>query len=535
MIRFFKFAAISLLIFSLSAGFSVAQSTKTYRKPTKSDIDWLLGSAKSNHSQGNCDPLQIDGSIDYCTDLVPKPCTPLQIPVLDTDCDPCEPVKSRKEKSAPLPPMPDKWSVHRKDWDTEDEDETEGVSHIAPVVLVTPIVQMSGKQLPPPDAPSDEPAEIPPLTEPAISEPVTINSVHDGNLFCGDTGCADCSEQHQTSSIFDMVKRLHRTKRSEIINSRGYDIDFDIPDMIGDAAWLPGYYAATNDFLFSAPNLVMSRLNVAEHFNAETRNRVWTDYRHWNNAATIDSMTGAVIRNEDRAVDLFTFGVEHRLNMWSSVELRVPVIGQFSTFQSVDHLGTSEAELGNISTVFKYALLRRHRFTFSGGIGTTIPTAKDWRVPDGRVLKNEAYHLIPFLGVQWHPNDKVFGHFLVQTDIPIEKNIFGDATIDEQKTIRAGIQLGRWFYRNEEGKHSCRLGGIAEVDYQVATDSVTAEEFSGGVMFHSPFRRSQTLSAAVGIPVQFGSLALTNAVILPLTAHQRSASVGYNFSLSRRF
>jgi hypothetical protein len=280
-------------------------------------------------------------------------------------------------------------------------------------------------------------------------------------------------------------------------------------------------------------------LNLAEHFNAEIKDRIWFDYRHINNGTSIN----VTDFRKSRAVDQFTFGLETRLTACSSIEVRVPVIDQFASKQSGlnDRLGRSAAELGNLSLIFKCLLSRSNEFTFSGGIGVVFPTAEDWRLPNVR-LENKSYYLVPYLGLQWHPNENLFGHFLIQTDLSVSDNKLrlGNSTlnVDEPTVVRLGWQLGRWFYRNEQGSHSCRLGGFLELDWTLTTDHANnGQIFSdwGYVSIGSTNNKPKPLNIAIGIPILFGQLAITNAIILPLTSHDRSFSAGYDFSLSRRF
>ena len=146
--------------------------------------------------------------------------------------------------------------------------------------------------------------------------------------------------------------------------------------------------------------------------------------------------------------------------------------------------------------------------------------------------------MVSFLGAQWHPNNRTFGHFVVQTDLPIEKNelIAGrnQKIIDGQQVIRTGIQLGRWIYRVDDGKRSCRLGAFAEVNYAVVTDGSPRYELNNTHVSKFDSRKS-TLTAAVGVPMVFGKLTCTNSVILPISGSNRPFDAGYSISLSRLF
>ncbi|MDR1141356.1 MAG: hypothetical protein LBL62_06670, partial [Planctomycetaceae bacterium] len=269
------------------------------------------------------------------------------------------------------------------------------------------------------------------------------------------------------------------------------------------------------------------------------KNRIWFDYRRLNNATSIN----ATDFRKSRTVDQFTFGLETSLNRCSSVEVRIPLFNQFASkqFEIPNRSAGSATELGNLSLIFKHLLARSNELTFSGGLGVVFPTAENWRLSNA-MLKNETYYLVPYFSLQWHPNEDFFGHFLVQTDVPVSGNKlrFNDdtLTINESTIVRLGWQLGRWFYRNELGSHSCRLGGFLELDWTITTNHADNGRISddwGNVFVRSTINKPQPLHIVMGIPVLFGQLSITNAVILPITDNHRSFSVCYDFSLSRRF
>jgi hypothetical protein len=187
--------------------------------------------------------------------------------------------------------------------------------------------------------------------------------------------------------------------------------------------------------------------------------------------------------------------------------------------------------------------------TISGGVGASLPTADDWQpLATNARLKNNVHYLVTFLGAQWHPNNNMFGHCVVQTDVPIKKHELildgqPSADVSGQHVIRKGVQLGRWVYRYNHGKRPCHFGAFAEVNYAVVTSGSAGQSLlsPNGVnpaysIYVSEFAsQKSTLTAALGMPMVFGRLTCTSAVILPISGNDRPFSVGYNFSLSRQF
>ncbi|MDR1270349.1 MAG: hypothetical protein LBK82_12575 [Planctomycetaceae bacterium] len=523
-----RFAVVVLIlgIFSVNQVLPQLSEIKQYRKPSESDIEWLLGTPNSQSSQNvsyNIPPCEPAYSAPFTISpkqtKIPSPPTVSQTSgeILQTTAQEwTSPVefsdnffsKVQKKETISSPPKNGNSLTNSR---SQNKTESVAKSIVKSELKLTPKSQNIQTCSPVTEYPV---ADNTILTNSNLTEKQSINnefSCHrcDNNFnYC----CSNCT-------------------------------DWGVPEMIGDAAWIPGRSVCVTSqeqsAFFSAPTLLLSRLNLAEHFNAEIKNRIWFDYRRINNATSIN----ATDFRKSRTVDQFTFGLETSLNRCSSVEVRIPLFNQFASkqFEIPNRSAGSATELGNLSLIFKHLLARSNELTFSGGIGVVFPTAENWRLSNA-MLKNETYYLVPYFSLQWHPNEDFFGHFLVQTDVPISGNKlrFSDEmlTINESTIVRLGWQLGRWFYRNELGSHSCRLGGFLELDWTITTNQADNGQISddwGNVFIRSTINKPQPLHIVMGIPVLFGQLTITNAVILPITDNHRSFSVCYDFSLSRRF
>ena len=499
--RFFAPAVAILLCSALFCGNdSFAEVVHAYRKPDEADIRWLLGNNLSP-APDLPDIVQVGFASPPGNILVPRsdPCRPVKVPI-------------------PMPsvPPPPQTASHRMD--TGLVPEVDGVVSIAPIVIdsATSIIQMAGDRLPPPsEVPREASFAIPPVD--LVAEPL-----------------AKPNNEGRFGDVPDHSPPKFGAKKC---NHHENDQRFSVPDMLGGSDWLTGYSVGTTDGTtqFTLPTMLLSRPNVMERFNADVQNRIWADYRHWNNAVSI-SGNGTF---ESRAVEQFSFGLETRILRRSSLELRAPVISQFASKQTADSFASS-VELGNVSVSVKQVLYQGARWTISGGGGATLPTAEDYRSPiaDAR-LKNNAYYLVQFLGVQWHPNNDTFGHVVVQADLPIKKNelVFGEdrRKVDGQQVIRTGVQLGHWIYRADQHvEHPFRLGAFAEVHYAVVTVGSSRQEL-GNTYIGAFDSRKSTLTAAVGMPMVLGKLTCANSLILPISGSDYPFSVGYGFSLTRQF
>jgi len=527
--HFFAVFVVILLCSALFCGnFSpsvFADVVHAYRKPSEADLQWLRGdeSALSSDLPGI---VQVGFTTPSNNLLIPRRglYSPVSVPI--------------PMPSPPSPQMGDTWM------NAGLVPEVDGVVNIAPIVIddsARSVVQVAGERLPPPSELPREESLIVPMVDFTADPPPMPNdqeqfwaffnqSNHDRSNIDFGFGCGDFDADHFTCACFTCIT-CGDYRRNKARSS--------VPDMLGSSAWLTGHHVGTTGTTstqFTLPTMLLSRPNVAERFNADVQSRIWADYRSWNNAVAIDR-DGTL---ENRAVEQFSFGLEKQILQKSSVELRLPVIYQFGSKQRAD----ASVEIGNVSVFLKQALRQGCRWTVSGGIGVSLPTAEGWQSPVASArLKNNAYYLVPFLGVQWHPNKSTFGHFLVQADLPIVKNelVFGAERekVSGQQIIRTGIQLGRWIYRVDHSKRPCRLGVFAEVNYAVATNGSAERRIvngAGDVIYVNAFTsRRSTLTAAVGVPMVFGKLTCTNALILPISGSDRPFSVGYSFSLSRQF
>ena len=502
--RFFAVTTAISLCFALFCGnfdrFVVADVGHAYRKPSEADLKWLHEADVAPTPEEFSGIVQVGFFTPSNTMLMPRrgPCSPaINVPLSFASVPP-PPQTADSITSTGLAPEPD------------------GVVNIAPIVVDSsaPVVQMTGERLPPP-------SEVP--TEQSLVAPLTVSTTAPTPIPAAlpDSG-------KQSWEIISDPSIVELDAGCGV--PRSYKPRLFAPDMLGSSAWLTGYSVGTNNMAFTLPTMLLIRPNVVERFNADVQDRIWADYRQWNNAVSLN--------DKSRAVEQFSFGLEKKMLRGSSVELRVPVISQFASKQTVGNPATS-VELGNVSVFAKQVLYQNSRWTVSGGAGVTMPTAADCRLSDiSARLKNNAYYLTSFFGVRWHPNCCTFGHFIMQADMPIEKNewVVGDVRrkIEGQQVVRTGFQLGHWIYRVNHGKRSSRLGVFAEVNYAVVIDG--SPQYEQNDVYISGFDSGKSaLTAAVGVPMVFGKLTCTNAFTLPISGSQHPFSVGYSFALSRQF
>ena len=351
-----------------------------------------------------------------------------------------------------------------------------------------------------------------------------------------------------------------------------------VPDMIGDSTFagagygfgfsggggsinIGGYSSSLSASQPPLPAFNLSRLNIAENFNAEIQNRVFFDYRHFDNAGTFfDSAAGTTSLDIER----FTLGVERKLGNCSSLEFRLPVTYGFGSEQHFNSGNVNfgeDAEFGNLSLVYKRIFLRKRCYTLMGGVGLNMPTAPDYDFTfihvdntntsfTGKVeIGNDVWRLIPYLGLQFRPNRCLFGHFVAQVDTPLSQSkVMADyegtrayGEFYDQTLLRLNASLGRWLYKNERARFMNAIGGMVELHYTAALDSACNRYVRAGgglnsmdVYAGSLERHAQVLNMVGGVPIQLGKTTVLNAVSVPLT-NQQYFDWEYTFSISRRF
>ncbi|MEM9365947.1 MAG: hypothetical protein AAGD07_08110 [Planctomycetota bacterium] len=189
------------------------------------------------------------------------------------------------------------------------------------------------------------------------------------------------------------------------------------------------------------PTLTCSRLNISENNTALPVDRVYTSYRHFHNATELQVFQVSESFNTDRLV----LGFEKTFfGGLMSVETRIPVERRLTSdgIGIVDPSGSGfvdlvtaddyEIGLGNLSVITKGLLLNTSNLVWSGGLGVTLPTARDVRyqlatnvvTPNNLVpllaaqtiatfdfqYENETVYLSPFLSWLWSPDQSRWFH-----------------------------------------------------------------------------------------------------------------------------
>ncbi len=247
------------------------------------------------------------------------------------------------------------------------------------------------------------------------------------------------------------------------------------PNMIGDFCSsggnviFRGFNAQEQFAVLSQGNVAISggdrTFKIAENDNPIPTNRVFFDYNHYQNPV-IDAQGN--VRNLDR----FTFGVEKTFfHDQCSVEVRIPFDNGLNSTQSLaPDAGLMGTEFGDIPIVFKAILRKWDNAILAAGFAVTLPTAKDASLFDQSgteqiLVRNDAVHVGPVVGLLWTPSDRWFVEGFVQADFDTRGNdvyvntgastnagaLTKAGTVQDPSLLFMDLAVGRWIYKNPCG------------------------------------------------------------------------------------
>ena len=232
-----------------------------------------------------------------------------------------------------------------------------------------------------------------------------------------------------------------------------------------------------------------ARFSIADNNKGLPQNRVFFDYRHFNNAIGADADSPGLRRQN---FDNFLFGVEKTLDedQLISVEIRLPFSGNADINQP--GYNVQAGEFGNIPITWKQAIFLEDSYSFVVGSTLIAPTGGD---VTGLVLgnpfsvNNDAWHIAPFFGGMLMPqlsnSDNEFGSLLPGARDLLSRTTFQyfgsvDFGLNDQGVMVPGSLPGGYreptlmflssavvvnLFDRAEAKHLTRLDGSVELHY----------------------------------------------------------------------
>lgn len=258
-------------------------------------------------------------------------------------------------------------------------------------------------------------------------------------------------------------------------------------------------------------------MKLAENTSPLPRDRVFLSYNYFSDVP----LTAQGVN-----VNRFTPGLEKTFfNGNASVEIRAPLAATLGSSTVLDsqgnaHYSLDQVEFGNLTTYFKALLWRDETIAFSGGLGVGAPTASDTVIRNqvGSTISrisNEAWHLMPFVGGIYTPDDRWYAQTFLQFDVGANGNsVYSQTSLTRPGVARDGALYdptylffslggGYWLYQssNPHARLS-RVSLLSELHFNSTlqpTNSVTGQIVRTGV----DFSQIQTLNAVVGANIMF--------------------------------
>jgi hypothetical protein len=329
---------------------------------------------------------------------------------------------------------------------------------------------------------------------------------------------------------------LRRSARSEYVRLAR------VPNMLGDslgssAQLLVQTTPANGSFLVTFPMGAARSLKIAENNKALPMDRVYFIYNGFKNAIQGQNLPPLPPLPFQENIDRYTVGAEKTfLDGLGSIDVRMPFIGAFQfgdpSFPSAVRLES----VGDLGLNLKGLLYGDDRLTVAAGLGITIPTAADAQIrgfDESLRIRNEACHLLPYLGFLLAPNDDWFFQGFIQADFAasgfkLQRNGQFDGPLvpefTEQNLMYYDLLVGRWLYRNP---CACCLTGIAALLELHYTTSIEDAQFAFSppgdppttfsAVLGNPFNRIDVLNLSAGVHVQLTELSnLRVSAVVPL-------------------
>ena len=277
-----------------------------------------------------------------------------------------------------------------------------------------------------------------------------------------------------------------------------------------------------------------ARFSIADNNKPLPQNRIFFDYRHYNNSIGTDAggfATPLILRRQN--FDNFLLGIEKTLDEDElvSIDIRVP----FSGNANVNSPGyaVSGDQFGNIPVSWKQAILLEDSYSVVAGSTLITPTGGN---VSGQMmgtpfsLENEAWHLAPFIGGMLTPRLSAGpGGFnsLFSPDAAAILNrttfqFFGavDFPLNDQSVIVAGTAPGGYrepmfmslnsavvlnLFNAPKAKNLTRLDGSVELHYlkNIGGGSSFASQPQGlGPLTFSQSRVTDVLNMTAGLSAE---------------------------------
>jgi hypothetical protein len=275
-----------------------------------------------------------------------------------------------------------------------------------------------------------------------------------------------------------------------------------VPNMMGDSLGsslqLAIQSTMPNGLLATTLPLAAGRsLKIGENNKALPMDRIYFIYNGFKNA--IQTVQGPPFPPLGREQDLdrYTVGAEKTfLDGLASIDVRMPFTGSFQAGGPAAPLAVQSHNVGDLGMNLKGLMYADDQFSLAGGLGLTIPTAADaqWRIVNESFrLRNEAVHLLPWLGFLYAPGDLWFVQGFVQADFAAsgfqlqQNGQFDGPVFTEQDLMYYDLLVGRWLYRNDYSRCLTGIAALLELHYTTSIEQAQVVGFARLPPLDPPF------------------------------------------------
>jgi hypothetical protein len=288
---------------------------------------------------------------------------------------------------------------------------------------------------------------------------------------------------------------------------------------------------------------------ISENDSPIPRDRIFFSYNHFQNVFQISETPLAppgptLIRQEP--IDRYTLGFEKAFfNGWTSVEVRMPFIGSINS--QLPNFGySSTGNIGNLTVVLKSLVYMDNATAVGAGVAIETPTGTDsfTRIDGTRLqFRNDAAHLLPYIGFVWSPGDPRWGWgsglFLsgfAQVDINANGNRIDVVdrnnmprgtlgTLTDQNLGFLDLAAGYWLYRNPDAPRLTGLAAVTELHYTTTlqdVDRINGTVAGNTIALNSTGNRFDILNGTIGVQaLLFDASSLRVAGVFPLGNEDR--------------
>ena len=323
-----------------------------------------------------------------------------------------------------------------------------------------------------------------------------------------------------------------RTSRSSSRSS--YNRQSRAPNMFGDVLSSAGQLSFSQGnsgaFITDVPLAGGRNQKVGENNKPIPMDRVYFVYNGFQNAVT--SGVGSPPTFSDSNLNRYTFGFEKTfLDGRNSLDVRMPLTDDLSF--NDPFFGFNSGNVGNLALFYKHLCFSTDTLAVAAGVGCTLPTGSDVK---GQIfgqpfrLRNDAVHVLPYVGFLSTPNDLWFLQGFLAMDFAANGNtVFAgndpsvnSGRLTEQNLLQVDLSAGRWLYQNGNATYLTGVAGVCELHYTSTVqnaDTVPFMNLPGGfnLPISNPANRTDVLNLTCGLQFQIGDLSnLRVGCVVPL-------------------